>query len=82
MLETIFELILQFIIELVRFVIFLILYNIVAFCIGYVILKVITLWRYPGKEMSEQDKNVVSNIGIFVPSVLYLGLFITNAYIL
>ncbi len=82
MIEKIFEIIFQFIIEFIRFVVFLILYNIVAFCIGYIILKVVTLWRYPGREMSEHDKNVVCNTGIIVPFVLYLALFIKNAYIL
>lgn len=82
MIEKIFEIIFQFIIEFIRFVVFLILYNIVAFCIGYIILKVVTLWRYPGREMSERDKNVVCNTGIIVPFFLYLALFITNAYIL
>lgn len=82
MLEKLFEIIVQFIIEFIRFVVFLIMHNIFAFCIGCVILKVATLWRYPGREMSEHDKNVVCNTGIIVPFVLYLSFFITNAYIL
>jgi len=80
--EDIFKAILYAIWYVIKFVIFVILINIIFYYLGYAFLKVITLWKYPPHDMSKRDENIVTSTGALLPFVVFACLFVVNNHII
>ncbi len=57
------------------------LFNIVFFYVGFIVLKVFTLWKYPPNEMTEKDENIAMCTGAITPLLVLGCLCVFNNYI-
>ncbi|MFK5970787.1 MAG: hypothetical protein QM487_11800 [Candidatus Marithrix sp.] len=61
--DIIFEAIFNFVIEVVKFTIYVVIWSHVLFFIGVAILKILTFFNYPTGLQFEKQINVISGVG-------------------
>lgn len=72
--DSVFQIVINFVIETVKFIIYVVIWSYVLFYIGSTILKIVTLLSYPrGMQLTNQI-NVISGVG-------FNGIYITWACI-
>ncbi|RWX45553.1 hypothetical protein H206_02669 [Candidatus Electrothrix aarhusensis] len=67
--------------HVLKMFIFMFLVNIVFYYLGFIVLKIVTLWKYPTKEMTKKDENIVICTGAIMPFFIFACFFIVNNYI-
>ena len=84
--DSILEAIFHFFIEAVKFIFYVIIWNIVFFYIGVTILKTLTFLKYPTGKQFEKHVNVISGVGLNFIFILWSLIatynFSTNKYFL
>ena len=84
--DSIFEAILNFVVEAVKFIVYVIIWNIVFFYIGVTILKTLTFLKYPTGKQFEKHINIISSVGLNFIFILWALIatyyFSTNIYFL
>lgn len=65
----------------VKMILFMFIVNIVFYYLGFIILKIVTLWRYPPVDMTDRDRKIVVNIGGAAPLFVLFCFFIVNNYV-
>ena len=84
--NSILEEIIHFFIEAVKFIFYVIIWNIVFFYIGVTILKILTFLKYPTGDQFEKHVNVISGVGLNFIFILWSFIaaynFSTNIYFL
>ncbi len=61
---SIFEPIIEGIIEVVKFIVSALIWGVVLFYIGYAILMLVTFFKYPSDKQLEKQVNVISCVGL------------------
>lgn len=64
----------------VKMIVFMFLINIVFYYLGFFVLKIVTLWRYPTNEMTKKDENIVICTGALMPFIILACFFVVNNY--
>ena len=62
--DDIFEAILNFFIEIVKFVFYVVIWSYVLFYIGFAILKIVTFFNYPRGMQLKRQISVISGVGL------------------
>lgn len=62
--DSIFEPIINFIIEAFKFLIYVVIWGYVLFYVGFAILKIITFFKYPSGMQLEKQINIISGVGL------------------
>ena len=66
---------------IIKIIITLILIDIILFYLGFLVLKIFTLCKYPPAEMIEKDKIIVIYTGALTPFFIFGCFFVFNNYI-
>ena len=84
--DSILETVFSFIAEAVKFILYVIIWNIVFFYIGVTVLKTLTLLKYPTGKQFEKHVNIISGAGLNFVFILWAAIatynFSTNIYFL
>lgn len=62
--DSIFETIFSFVIEIIKLIIYVVIWSYVLFFIGVAVLKVFTFFKYPTGMQFEKHINVISGVGL------------------
>ncbi len=62
--DTIFETVLNFIIEVIKLIFYVLIWSYILFFIGVLVLKIFTLFRYPTGIQYEKHLNIISGVGL------------------
>ena len=67
--------------SIIKFVLHDFFINIILYYIGFIILRVVSFWKYPPKNMTEKDKNIVIATGFLAPIITFGAFFIFNNFL-
>jgi hypothetical protein len=76
--DSILEVIFDVIVELFKLIFYVIIWSFIFFYIGVVILKVITLFKYPTGKQFEKHVNVISGVGLNAIFILWSCIAVYN----
>ena len=62
--DSIFEAALNIVLEIVKFIVYVVIWCLLLFYIGVLILKVLTLLKYPAGNQLTKHVNVISGVGL------------------
>ena len=84
--DSILEVIFNFIFETIKLIFYVLIWNIVFFYIGAAILKIFTFLKFPKGQQLEKHVNVISGVGLNFVYILWSSIatynYTTNAYFL
>ena len=64
--DSIFEVIISFVTEVVKFLFYILIWSYILFYLGLISLKIITLGRYPIGLQINKHTNVISGVGVTI----------------
>ncbi len=71
----------DFIGEIIKAVIYIFIWGIILYCIGYAVVWVFTLGRYPKGPRSKRQTNIVSGAGLLFIVAVWFGIAGYNNFI-
>ncbi len=76
--DGIFEAIINFVIGVIKFLFYVVIWNHLFFYIGYVLLKLLTFFKYPTGMQLKKQINVISCVGINAIYILWASMATYN----
>ena len=76
--DHILETIVEFVIEVIKFIFGYIFWSIVLFNLGRIFLLIVTLGKYPCGAKLENDGNYISGVGVFVLFLIWSSIAVYN----
>jgi predicted PurR-regulated permease PerM len=73
--------IVDFIWRVIKEIIYMIIWGIILYCIGYAVVWAFTLGRYPKGPRSKRRTNLISGLGLFFLIVVWFGIAGYNNFI-
>ncbi len=73
--------VLDFIYDVIKMIIFIFIWGIILYCIGYAVLWLFTLGRYPKGPRSKRRTNLISGVGLLFLVVVWFGIAGYNNFI-
>ena len=75
---SIFEIIFNFIVEAIKLILYIIIWNVIFFYIGVAVLKILTYGKYPVGKQFEKHVNILSGVGLNTIFLLWASIATYN----
>lgn len=62
--DSILENVINFVVELVKLVVYVIVWEYILFYLGVIVLKIVTILKYPSGNQLDKQVNIISGVGI------------------
>ena len=73
--------VIDFVGEIIKMVIYIFIWGIILYCIGYAVVWGFTLGRYPKGPLSKRQTNIISGAGLLFIVVVWFGIAGYNNFI-
>ena len=71
----------DFILHVIKMIIFMFIWGIILYCIGYAVVWAFTLGKYPKGPRSQRQTNLISGVGLLFLVVVWFGITAYNNFI-
>ena len=71
----------DFVLHVIKMIIFMFIWGIILYCIGYAVVWAFTLGKYPKGPRSQRQTNLISGVGLLFLVVVWFGITAYNNFI-